>query len=112
MDFSVFGFLHDFNCAAGISDDLGGGHGATVLQVGFFEVEAAVEFEGVEREVDGDAAVEDGFVAFALPDGFESVVLDEVLEERAIADVFVGFAGGEVGLRWQGDFAHERGALK
>ena len=62
------------------------------------DVEAAVELELVEGGLDGFHSVEDGFVAFADPDGCEGVVRDEVIEQGAIADVFVGLGGGEVGF--------------
>jgi hypothetical protein len=67
-------------------------------------VPAAVEFEDVEGLVDGGGAVEDFFVAFAVEDGLEVAVLDEVIEEGAGADVLMGLGDGEAvdGGEWEG----------
>jgi hypothetical protein len=54
--------------------------------------------------VDGGGAVEDFFVAFAVVDGFEMALRDEVIEEGAGADVLMGFGDGEAvdGGEWEG----------
>lgn len=71
------------------------------------DIEAAVDLQLVERELDGLHAVEHGLVAFSDPDGFEPIVREEMFEHGAVADIFIGLGGGEVGLGWEGDFAHD-----
>ena len=58
-------------------------------------VPAAVDFEDVEGLLDGGGAVEDFLVAFAVVDGFEVALFEEVLEEGAGADELVGLGDGE-----------------
>lgn len=73
----------------------------------FGVVPAFVELEDIEGASDGGDAVEDGFVAFAVPEGEESAFLNEVLEEWSATDVVVAFAHGEVALVREWGFAHD-----
>ena len=59
-------------------------------------VPAFVEFEDIEGAFDGGDAEQDGFVAFAVPEGCEAAVFEQVLKEGSAADVFVAFTHREV----------------
>lgn len=65
-------------------------------------VPTAVVGEKVEGAGDVGDAVENLFVAFAVPNGAEAAFFDEVIKEWPRIDVIVAFGDGEVA------FARER----